>query len=207
MTPAFHVKPTAPTLTPDQRDRLTAYAELIARWSPRINLVAPGDLGRLWDRHIVDAAQLVPLIPPGAKTIADLGSGAGLPGLVLAILTGLPTHLVERDRRKAAFLREAVRTSAAPATVHAADAATLPPLNADLVTARALAPLTDLLPLVARHLAPAGTALLPKGATVEAELTAAAPLWTMRVERFPSRTDPAATILRLTEVARARRSP
>ena len=91
--------------------------------------------------------------------------------------------------------------------VHAADAATLPPLNADLVTARALAPLTDLLPLVARHLAPAGTALLPKGATVEAELTAAAPLWTMRVERFPSRTDPAATILRLTEVARARRSP
>lgn len=194
-------------LTADQHDRLTIYAELIARWSPRINLVAPGDLPRLWDRHIADAAQLVPLIPHGTRAIADLGSGAGLPGLVLAILTGLPTHLVERDRRKAAFLREAARTTAAPATVHAADAATLPPLNADLVTARALAPLTELLPLVAPHLAPGGAALLPKGAAVEAELTAAAPLWTMRLERFPSRTDPAATILRLTEVARARRSP
>ncbi|GIX09340.1 16S rRNA (guanine(527)-N(7))-methyltransferase RsmG [Elioraea sp.] len=196
-----------PAVTADQRTRLTAYAALIARWSPRINLVAPGDLPRLWDRHIADAAQLVPLIPPGSRSIADLGSGAGLPGLVLAILTGLPTHLVERDRRKAAFLREAIRATAAPATVHAADAATLSPLHADLVTARALAPLPALLPLVARHLAPGGAALLPKGAAADAELTAAAPLWTMRIERFPSRTDPAATILRLTEVARARPSP
>lgn len=201
------MKQEPPALTPDQRARLTAYAELIARWSPRINLIAPGDLPRLWDRHIVDAAQLVPLIPPATRSVADLGSGAGLPGLVLAILTGLPTHLVERDRRKAAFLREAARATAAPATVYVADAASLPPLNADVVTARALAPLPELLPLVARHLAPGGAALLPKGATAEAELTAAAPLWTMRIERFPSRTDPAATILRLTEVARARRSP
>jgi 16S rRNA (guanine527-N7)-methyltransferase len=201
------VKQDSPALTPDQRARLTAYAELIARWSPRINLVAPRDLPRLWDRHIADAMQLVPLIPAGTRSLADLGSGAGLPGLVLAILSGHPAHLVERDRRKAAFLREAVRATAAPATVHAADAATLAPLNADLVTARALAPLPDLLPLVVRHLAPGGAALLPKGATADAELTAAAPLWTMRVERFPSRTDPAATILRLTEVARARRSP
>jgi 16S rRNA (guanine527-N7)-methyltransferase len=201
------VKQESPALTPDQRARLTTYTDLIAHWSPRINLVAPGDLPRLWERHIADAAQLVPLIPPGTRSIADLGSGAGLPGLVLAILTGLPTHLVERDRRKAAFLREAARATAAPATVHAADAATLSPLGADLVTARALAPLPDLLPLVARHLAPGGAALLPKGATAEAELTAAAPLWTMRIERFPSRTDPAATILRFTEVARARRNP
>jgi 16S rRNA (guanine527-N7)-methyltransferase len=149
----------------------------------------------------------VPLIPPGTRTLADLGSGAGLPGLVLAILTGLPAHLVERDRRKAAFLREAVRATAAPATVHPADAATLSPLAVDLVTARAVAPLPDLLPLVARHLTPGGAALLPKGVAADAELTAAAPLWTMRVERFPSRTDPAATILRLTEIARARPAP
>ncbi len=201
------MKQEAPALAPDQRARLTAYVELIARWSPRINLIAPGDLPRLWDRHIVDAAQLVPLIPPATRSIADLGSGAGLPGLVLAILTGLPTHLVERDRRKAAFLREAARATAAPATVHTADANSLTPLDADLVTARALAPLPDLLPLVVRHLAPGGAALLPKGATAKAELTAAAALWTMRIEQLPSRTDPAATILRLTEVARARRSP
>lgn len=186
-----------------QRAALEAYAALLARWNERINLVSPRDLPRLWERHIDDAAQLLPLIPPGTRRIADLGSGAGLPGLVLAVLSGLDTHLVERDQRKAAFLREAARVTGAPATVHAADAATLPPLGADLVTARALAPLPVLLPLALRHLAPGRACLFPKGATASAELTAAAEAWTMHVERFPSRTDPAATILRLTEVARA----
>lgn len=182
---------------------LDAYVDLLRRWTARINLVSPRDLPRLRERHIDDAAQLLPLIPPGTRRIADLGSGAGLPGLVLAILSGIETHLVERDQRKAAFLREAARVTSAPAVVHAADAATLAPLGADLVTARALAPLPVLLPLAARHLAPGGACLFPKGATAEAELTAARGDWTMTVERFPSRTDPAATILRLTEVARA----
>lgn len=200
-TGVFHVELPFPT-TADQLKRLASYAALVARWSPHINLVAPADLPRLWDRHIADAAQLVALIPPATRAIADLGSGAGLPGLVLAILTGLPTHLVERDHRKAAFLREAVRITGAPAVVHAADAATLAPLGADLVTARAVAPLPRLLPLAFRHLAPGGVLLLPQGATAATELTAVAPLWTMHVERFASRTDPAATILRLSEVAR-----
>lgn len=182
---------------------LDAYAALLARWNQRINLVSPRDLPRLRERHIDDAAQLVPLILPRTRRIADLGSGAGLPGLILAILTGLETHLVERDQRKAAFLREAARLTKAPATVHAADAATLPPLEADLVTARALAPLPTLLPLALRHLAPGGACLFPKGATAEAELTAARAGWTMTIERFPSRTHPEATILRLSEVARA----
>lgn len=182
---------------------LDAYVDLLRRWTARINLVSPHDLPRLRERHIDDAAQLLPLIPPGTRRIADLGSGAGLPGLVLAILSGIETHLVERDQRKAAFLREAARVTSAPAVVHAADAATLASLGADLVTARALAPLPVLLPLAARHLAPGGACLFPKGAAAEAELTAARGDWTMTVERFPSRTDPAATILRLTEVARA----
>lgn len=181
---------------------LELYESLLRRWNARINLVSPRDLARFRERHVDDAAQLVPLIPQATRRIADLGSGAGLPGLVLAILTGLETHLVERDQRKAAFLREAARLTGAPATVHAGDAATLPPLGADLVTARALAPLPALLPLAVRHLAPGGACLFPKGATAEAELTAARPDWTMHVERFQSRTDPSATILRLTEVAR-----
>jgi 16S rRNA (guanine527-N7)-methyltransferase len=189
-------------LSAQAREALDAYAALLVRWNARINLISPRDLPRLWDRHIDDAAQLVPLIPPATSRIADLGSGAGLPGLILAILTGIETHLVERDQRKAAFLREAARVTGAPAAVHAADAATLPPLGADLVTARALAPLPVLLPLAARHLAPGGACLFPKGATAETELTAARAAWTMTLERFPSRTDPAATILRLTEVAR-----
>ncbi|WP_291299120.1 16S rRNA (guanine(527)-N(7))-methyltransferase RsmG [Elioraea sp.] len=184
------------------RPALEAYAALLTRWNQRINLVSPRDLPRLWERHIADAAQLAPLIPPGTTRIADLGSGAGLPGLILAIITGTETHLVERDQRKAAFLREAARETGAPATVHAADAATLTPLGAGVVTARALAPLPVLLPLAIRHSAPGGVLLFPKGATAEAELTAAAAAWTMAVERFPSRTDPAATILRLSEVAR-----
>lgn len=190
------------SLSPNQARRLEAYADLVRTWSHRINLVAPGDLEHLWHRHILDSAQLADLLPPSASQLADLGSGAGFPGLVLALLTDRETHLVERDQRKAAFLREAARLLGAPATVHAKDAARLPPLMADVITARALAPLPDLLPLMVRHLRPGGVALLPKGRSVDRELTEVAGSWTMRVERFPSRTDPSATILRLSEVAR-----
>ncbi|MCS6854107.1 MAG: 16S rRNA (guanine(527)-N(7))-methyltransferase RsmG [Elioraea sp.] len=189
------------SLSPEQHQRLHAFADLVRRWSTRINLVAQSDLDRLWERHVLDSAQLVDLLPPFATRLADLGSGAGFPGLVLALLTDRDTHLVERDHRKAAFLREAARSLGASATVHAADAAALPSLGADVVTARALAPLPQLLPLVLRHLRPGGVALLPKGRSAERELTEIAGSWTMRIERFPSRTDPAATILRLSEVA------
>nr|WP_232818340.1 16S rRNA (guanine(527)-N(7))-methyltransferase RsmG [Elioraea thermophila] len=190
------------SLSPDQRRRLEAYADLVRSWSRRINLVAPGDLNHLWHRHILDSAQLADLLPPSATRLADLGSGAGFPGLVLALLTDRETHLVERDQRKAAFLREATRLLGAPATIHAEDAALLPPLMADVITARAFAPLPGLLPLIVRHLRPRGVALLPKGRSVDRELTEVAGSWTMRLERFPSRTDPSATILRVSEVAR-----
>ena len=195
--------PPSAALSERQRSRLEAFAELVRLWSSKINLVAPGDLASLWPRHVLDSAQLLPLVPPSARVLADLGSGAGFPGLVLAILTDLPTHLVERNRKKAAFLREAARRLKAPVTVLAADAASLPPLMADVVTARALAPLPALLPLVVRHLSPQGIALLPKGRLADRELTEAARFWTMRVERLPSQTDPSATILRLSEVLRA----
>ncbi|MCS6921519.1 MAG: 16S rRNA (guanine(527)-N(7))-methyltransferase RsmG [Elioraea sp.] len=190
------------SLSPDQSRRLEAYANLVRAWSRHINLVAPGDLDHLWHRHILDSAQLADLLPRSATRLADLGSGAGFPGLVLALLTDCETHLVERDQRKAAFLREAARLVGAPATIHAEDVALLKPLMADVVTARALAPLPGLLPLIVRHLRPGGVALLPKGRSVDRELTEVAGSWTMRVERLPSRTDPSATILRLSEVAR-----
>lgn len=189
-------------LSPDHRRRLEAYADLLRAWSCRINLVGRSDLDRLWQRHILDSAQLAALLPPSATRLTDLGSGAGFPGLVLALLTSCETHLVERDHRKAAFLREAIRQLHPHATVHAANAATLPPLMADVVTARALAPLRTLLPLVARHLRPGGMALLPKGRSVDRELTEVEGSWRMRIERFPSQTDPSATILRLSELAR-----
>jgi 16S rRNA (guanine(527)-N(7))-methyltransferase RsmG len=179
--------------------RLRAYLRLLLDWNSRINLVAAAPEDALWHRHILDGWQLVPLLPKGP--LADLGSGGGLPGLVLAIGREQETHLVESDRRKSAFLIEAARQLGLPhVRVHPRriEAAQLPRLAA--ITARALAPLTDLLPHAARLLAPGGVAVFPKGRTAEAELTAAAPHWFMRVERFASRTDAAATIFRLSEI-------
>lgn len=200
----FHVKrPDPPPPHPVPREteaRLRAYLTLLRAWNARINLVADAPDEVLWQRHILDSWQLLPLLPP-AGPVADLGSGGGLPGLVLALGRGEETHLVEADRRKAAFLIEASRTLDLPHVhVHAAriEGIRLPPLAA--LTARALAPLSRLLPHAARLLGPGGVAVLPKGRRAEAELTAVAPLWLMRIERFASRTAPEATILRLSEI-------
>ena len=173
----------------------------------RINLISPRDIELVWTRHIADSLQLAALIPPDTDRAIDLGSGAGLPGLVLAIATGIPFDLVEADHRKAAFLREAARLTGAAATVHATriEAATIAP--ARLVTARALAPLATLLGWASKLLAPGGICLFPKGRGAEDELTAAAAQWQMQVHRTPSRTDPSATILRISEICPAHRSP
>lgn len=182
-------------------DRLHAFVVLLLRWNARINLMAERDETAIWRRHVLDSLQLVPLIPPTDGPLVDLGSGAGFPGLMLALATGRETHLVEADRRKSAFLIEAARVLNLPKVkVHPVriEAVTVPP--AAVLTARALAPLADLLPYAYRILASGGTALFPKGRTAEQELTNAARAWIMRVERFPSRTDPFATILRLSEI-------
>ncbi len=182
-------------------DRLSAYAALLAKWNPAINLVSKTTLGDVWGRHLADSAQLFPLLPEGARTLVDLGSGAGFPGLVLAILGVPEVHLVESDVRKAAFLREVARVTGAPATVHAVRIEAAPAIPADVVTARALADLADLLPWAHRFLNPGGVCLFPKGRTVGDELTRIGDSWTMRVERFPSRTDAESTILRLSDIA------
>jgi 16S rRNA (guanine527-N7)-methyltransferase len=188
-------------MEPPLQARLDAFLDLLLRWNARINLVADRDPESLRQRHIADSLQLLPLLPPGEAPLGDLGSGAGFPGLILALASGRETHLVESDRRKAAFLTEAAaRLGLARVKVHPVriEAATLPPLG--VVTARALAPLVDLLPYAARLLAPGGFALFPKGRGAEDELTAAAPFWTFSVERFASRTDPAATLLRMSDI-------
>jgi 16S rRNA (guanine(527)-N(7))-methyltransferase RsmG len=186
----------------ETEDRLRAFLALLLRWNGRINLVAEDSPDALWQRHILDSLQLLPLLPAAPGSLTDLGSGGGFPGLVLALASGRETHLLESDRRKAAFLSEAARTLALPGvTVHPQRIERASPPPAIAVTARALAPLPLLLPLAAPLLAPGGVLLFPKGRNVEQELTTAAPHWNMRVERFPSRTDPSATILRLTEVS------
>ena len=185
----------------ETRLRLDAYVALLGKWTRAINLVSPGDRDALWSRHVRDSLRLVPLIPDSVDRALDLGSGGGLPGLVLAIATGIPFELVEADRRKAAFLREAARVTGAPVTVRCQriEAGGVPP--ARLVTARALAPLARLLGYAHPLLQPGGTCLFPKGAELEAEL-AACDGWRMRAERFPALDRAGSVVLRVTELSR-----
>jgi 16S rRNA (guanine527-N7)-methyltransferase len=182
--------------------RLEAFATLLLRWNRTVNLIARRDEAELWPRHIDDSLQLAPLIPLGTPRGIDIGTGGGFPGLVLAIATGIPFDLIEADRRKAAFLREAARLVQAPVQVHTAraEAAALDP--APLVTSRALAPLPRLLALAVPLLVPDGICLVLKGVNVESELTAAAAEWNMQVERAPSQTAPGACILRISDITR-----
>jgi len=184
----------------ETEERLEIYAALLRMWQARINLVAPSTLPELWSRHIADSAQLLPLAPQ-ARVWADLGSGAGLPGLVIAVLLadrqGAHVHLIESNGKKAAFLRTAIRETDAPATVHDGRIervlALLGPVDA--VTARALAPLPDLLGLSATALEKGAVGIFPKGREVNEELTLARRSWTIDAALVPSRTDPEARIL------------
>jgi 16S rRNA (guanine527-N7)-methyltransferase len=185
--------------------RLEAYVALLRKWQARINLVAAASLADVWRRHVLDSAQVARFIPEEAQGVTDLGSGAGFPGLVLAIVRDRPVHLIESDARKCAFLREAARVAAAPAVVHHGRAEALAPWPADVVTARAVAPVADLLALAypfARLATPRpGFALLLKGARVDAELTDSAKKWHMTVTRFDSVSDPTGCILRIDDFA------
>ena len=189
--------------SPETTARLAAYRDLLLRWNTRINLISGETVADIDQRHIADCAQLQPLLPPEGP-IADIGSGAGLPGLVLAIVQPeREVHLVESDKRKAAFLVEAsAQLKLLMVRVHACrvENAKLPPLSA--ITARALAPLATLLPYAAKFLAPGGVAVFPKGKTAEKELTEAAQGWHFTCERIPSSTNPEATILRLSKIHR-----
>lgn len=183
--------------------RLERYVALLESWNRRINLVSRRSLDDVWRRHILDSAQLAPLLPADARVLLDLGSGAGFPGLVLALLRpALAVHLLEADQRKAAFLREACRISAVNATVHDLRLEDLAPFPVDVVTARAFAPLTRLLELSQLFHWPETLFLLPKGQDVERELTEAAKCWNMAVERHGSLSDPRGVILSLQEIAR-----
>jgi len=191
-------------LTPVSREtaaRLDSFVALLLDWQPRLNLIAPSTEATLWTRHIADSLQLLALAPE-ARIWADLGSGAGFPGLVIACAVadtpGACVHLVESNKRKAAFLREAARATGAPAEVHAvqiADFVKKPPARIDVVTARAVAPLSDLLAASQPLLIRGAIALFPKGQAVEAELTEAAKCWSIQATLALSRTDPKARIV------------
>jgi len=182
--------------------RLEAYAALLTRWSARINLVGRDTIADLWRRHFLDSAQVRPFVSDHARNMIDLGSGAGFPGLVLAILGASGVELVEADSRKCAFLREAVRITETDATVRPCRIEAVPRHPVDIVTARACAPLGRLLGLAEPFLAPDSECLFLKGERVEEELTLARKHWTMMVSACQSRSDPRGVVLRLQQVAR-----
>lgn len=192
-----------PAPPPDSSPELQRFVDLLLRWNRRINLIGRGDVAAVWTRHVADSLQLADHWgdPPPARGI-DLGSGAGFPGLVLAIRFGAAFHLIEQDQAKAAFLREAARVTGAPAHVIATriEDAAVPP--APLVTARALAPVAQLLSYAAPLLLPGGICLFSKGRDVEAEIADAGRSWQMDLTRIPSRTDRSGVILRVANLAR-----
>ncbi len=181
---------------------LERFAALLLRWNRTVNLVARKDEQRLWERHIADSLQLAALMQPVSERAIDLGSGAGFPGLPLALATGVHFDLIEADQRKAAFLREAARVTGASVLVHATRIETARIDPAPLITARALAPLPKLLGLAAPLLKAGGICLFLKGANVQAELTDAATQWHMHVDILPSQTAPEACILRISDLSR-----
>jgi 16S rRNA (guanine527-N7)-methyltransferase len=181
--------------------RLKAYADVLADWNARHNLVARSTLPDLWHRHFWDSAQLAPLVPAGATSLADLGSGAGFPGLVLAAM--LPTvavTLYEATAKKCAFLSAAAERMALRVTIENARMEDLPPRPFDVVTARAVAPLPRLLEYAHNFLGPNSVCLFLKGQNVGSELTEALKCWNMKLSQVPSQTDPSGAIVTVREL-------
>lgn len=185
--------------------RLETYVDHLRHWQKTTNLVAPSTLSQIWSRHILDSAQLLSLVPD-ARTWLDLGSGGGLPGLVLACQLkelGGSVDLVESNSKKAAFLRHVVTSLSLPARVHSGRIETVMPSlpKFDVVTARALATLSDLLGYTNELLKSGTIGLFPKGRDYAAELTEAGKRWHFSYELHASRTEPEARIIRITALS------
>jgi 16S rRNA (guanine527-N7)-methyltransferase len=187
----------------DAAQALTRYLQILEKWNPTINLVSPKTLDAVWDRHFLDSAQVFFASGSSGGHWVDMGSGAGFPGLVIAILLkdnqkAGRVSLIEADRRKAAFLATVVRELDLPCTVLVERIEQATPQNADWLTARALAPLDVLLDHAVRHLGAAGCALFPKGRAYKAEIEDARKRWSFSVDAVQSQSDPDGVVLRIT---------
>lgn len=187
--------------------RLETLAAVLLQWQQRINLVAPSTLPELWTRHILDSAQLLPLLPEGLTGIADLGSGGGFPSLVLAAIQPATVHFYESNAKKVAFLQEALRQMKVKGVVHRERLElTRPPAHmprVEVVTARAFAPLPELLAYAEPFLAQGATGLFHKGQDVDAELTQAAKSWKISAQKHSSQIDSKSVILEVKEISHA----
>ena len=187
-------------------DRLKTFESSIVKWNPKINLVSKSSLADVWTRHIVDSVQVWEAARVGTNWF-DLGSGGGFPGLFIAALMaehspGGKVTLVESDKRKSAFLRSAAREMSLDVTVISERIESIPPAQADVLSARALADLSKLLAFVELHLAPSGVAVFPKGESWKNEVDKARQEWRFDLESSTSWTEPRAAVLRITGVSR-----
>ena len=178
-------------------DKFQAYLTLLEKWQRRINLVSNSTLADAWQRHILDSGQLAAYYPPQTRHILDVGSGAGFPGLVLAIMGGVMVDLVESDQRKAVFLSTVIRELSLPAKIYNQRIETMPNLRPDVITARALAPVPKLLNLIETQVRPECVCLFLKGASVEDELTNLQSYSTMVATTHPSLSGSAGVVLEL----------
>ena len=190
----------------ESRLRIETYVELLLSWQRKINLIGPATASSVWERHVRDALQLLPLLPEGTRTMAELGAGAGIPGLVIAMAADLDIHLYESNGKKAAFLREAARQTRTRARIHMVRLETLQN-NPDVptvqcVVARALAPLPLLLEYAEPFLSRGAVGLFHKGQDVDVELTEATKYWKMKFTKHTSRCDSRGVILEIHEATR-----
>ena len=186
-------------------EKLMWFAVETRRWTKKINLVAPGSVERVWERHILDSAQLILDLKPEVTRIVDLGSGGGFPVLPLAILDLDHANQrefisVEADKRKAAFQSHVVRHLGLNVRIEASRIEKLEPQGAQAVVSRALASLTDLIGLARRHVLPSGELVFLKGKNVDAEIEAALVKWSFSFQKRQSTTDPNAAVLKLTDI-------
>jgi 16S rRNA (guanine527-N7)-methyltransferase len=191
----------------ETQDKLHAYVAMLTRWNATINLVSRNAIAEIWPRHILDSTQLFSLLGGGEKRLVDLGSGGGLPGVPLAILAqsymaGLTVTLVESDQRKASFLRSVGRQLDIPIHVIDARIESVEPLEAGVLTARALAPLDSLLGYANRHLMAGGRALFLKGSGAKGEIDVARSTWNFDVSTHQSITHADGVILEITAINR-----
>jgi 16S rRNA (guanine527-N7)-methyltransferase len=189
----------------ESQERLAEFLALLFRWQGHMNLVAPSTLSTVWSRHVLDSLQLLPHLKGPDGAIADLGSGGGFPGIVLAITSGRHVQMHEANARKAAFLREALRLTGATGDVTLGRLEDAPPPRAwhyAFVTARALAPLPELLQLAEPFLRSGATGLFHKGKDLTQELTESAKSWRIKADSFPSSTDSEAVLLHVKEATR-----
>jgi len=189
-------------------DDLVQFADLVRKWTPKINLIAASTVPDLWDRHIADSAQLYRYAPINFDHWVDIGTGGGFPGVIMAIYakTQQPNatfSFIESDQRKATFLRAASRELDLNVNVIAKRIEETDPQQADVVSARALSTLSTLLPLTTRHLKPNGQALFHKGKRAAEEIAEARQSWLFDLEQHPSFTDPEARLLVIQRISRA----